>query len=137
MIWLGVAVFGSSPVYAEDGPAAPADTNARAKAALAPAGPCAEPRRASLAVRPPDFRRAGDPDDDETFRVRGPIADLFDPVEVGSGPGLQTLIDPPVRAQVVRGGPTACDVPGTGCGVGPMSPTASNPPIVPGTRPTP
>jgi hypothetical protein len=73
--------------------------------ALAPPGPCAEPRTA-----------AGPGGVGDDFIVAGPIASLFDPLDVAAGPtgsGLQRQAPPDART-LVR--PGSCDRPGSGCG---------------------
>lgn len=71
--------------------------------ALAAPGRCAEPRRAVDA-------RTGD-----GFSVVGPVAALFDPVDVAGGPaeGSGFLVARPTARPLVR--PGACDQPGSGC----------------------
>ena len=93
---------------------------------LAAPGRCAEPRSAV------DLRV------DDAFPVAGPVAALFDPVDVAANP---LASDP--RFSVARPGgaqapvrPGACDQPAAGCGgVQAVQSVVTVPPIIPGTRP--
>lgn len=108
---------------------APATVGAEeSRPALAPPGPCAEPRTA-----------AGPDGVGDDFAVAGPIASLFDPLDVAAGPtgsGLQRQAPPDART-LVR--PGSCDRPGSGCSAAlstrPAPPVVVVPPITPGVRP--
>jgi hypothetical protein len=108
---------------------APATVGAEeSRPALAPPGPCAEPRTA-----------AGPGGVGDDFIVAGPIASLFDPLDVAAGPtgsGLQRQAPPDART-LVR--PGSCDRPGSGCSAAlstrPAPPVVVVPPITPGVRP--
>ncbi|MEZ4334218.1 MAG: hypothetical protein R3F35_20900 [Myxococcota bacterium] len=99
---------------------------AEGRPALAAPGRCAEPRKA-VDVRTGDG-----------FSVVGPVAALFDPVDVAAGPaeGDTGLALRPVARPLVR--PGACDQPGSGCRAAlPTSRVVEPPPIDPGDPPPP
>lgn len=108
-----IRAAGAIALIAMAGPAFAEGTErpAEARPAVAPPGQCAEPRAAVDA-------RTGD-----AFSVVGPVATLFDPVDVAAAPPLggdATLRPaPPTARPLVR--PGACDQPGSGC----SAPTAS------------
>jgi hypothetical protein len=87
---------------------------------------CAEPRSAV------DLRV------DDAFPVAGPVAALFDPVDVAAnslaGDPRFSVARPGGAQALVR--PGACDQPGAGCGgVQAVQSVVTVPPIIPGTRP--
>ena len=99
---------------------------AEGRPALAAPGRCAEPRQA-LDVRTGDG-----------FSVVGPVAALFDPVDVAAGPaaGETGRTSRPVARPLVR--PGACDQPGSGCRAAlPTSRVVEPPPDDPGDPPPP
>ncbi|MFO0688456.1 MAG: hypothetical protein U0900_07100 [Myxococcota bacterium] len=94
------AAQGAGPVAAEGEPAR------EPRPAVAAPGPCAEPRAAVDA-------RTGD-----DFSVVGPVAALFDPIDVAAAPGIEgdagLRMPNPIARPMTR--PGACDQPGSGCG---------------------
>ncbi len=91
---------------------------------LAPAGSCAEPREALLGVAPSGL---------SSFSVVGPLQSFFSPADVAAAPAPPSR-PTPMAPLVAR--PGACDQPGAGCAVPPVSRMASPPIAVPGTRPS-
>ena len=97
---------------------APAD---EARPAVAPPGPCAEPRVAGGGAA-------------DGYAVAGPVASLFDPRDVAAGPPEGGPQRPQPPTALVRPGP--CDQPGAGCGASRSTSTVIEvPPIGSGVRP--
>ncbi len=98
----------------------------RGKRAIAPPGPCAEPREAAYGAAPSGPETSA-------FSVVGPLDSFFDPRDVAAAPGPPiTRQGPPTAAALIR--PGACDQPGAGCGAAPQG-FLVNPPFEPGKRP--
>lgn len=126
LAWTGLCFAMALPALADPNADASADPQAalaadradEARPAVAPPGQCAEPRAAVDA-------RTGD-----GFSVVGPVAALFDPIDVAAGPGIggDASLRPPMPTARPVARPGACDQPGSGCSAIPASNGVIEPP---------
>lgn len=126
LAWAGLCLALALPAQADERSDLNADERAEeARPAVAPPGQCAEPRTASDA-------RGGD-----GFSVVGPVAELFDPIDVAAGPGIEgdSSLRPPMPTARPMARPGACDQPGSGCGAAQPSGIVIEPPVGGGDLP--
>lgn len=128
--WTGLCLAMALPALADERADRSADMSVEARAeearpAVAPPGQCAEPRSASDA-------RGGD-----GFSVVGPVAALFDPIDVAAGPGIEgdSSLRPPMPTARPMARPGACDQPGSGCSASSPSGIVIEPPVGGGNLP--
>jgi hypothetical protein len=103
MLWtIALSLVAPSLVSAES----PAESMA-----LAPPGPCAEPREQALRADPV-YNTAAEDEEGPVFTLSGSPRNHFDPIDVAEGPQDSPIFEPPDPLDPFR---TPCSSPDPGC----------------------